>query len=184
MDILWICEWHGWIQSVFGCHKNAFPYSMWISYKSPPELTLQEQELREVQESGGQWHPPTPTVFVFFLCTKHVPSCYTGVKDLVILKHTVSLMQLMPHSLQDAVQVSSPKFTGRDMSFLRSGLRGWYPWVDSWGNWTAQTGQMGKLRLAKSHRTHSRCRWGQSSSYKSVSSGNPELGFSFFTLLS
>lgn len=67
MDMLWLCEWHGWIQSVFGCHKNTFPYSMWISYKSPPELKLQEQELREVQDQRDN-DTLLPLLSVCFSC--------------------------------------------------------------------------------------------------------------------
>lgn len=52
----------------------------------------------------------------------------------VIPKCSVSLMQLMPHSLQGAAQVSSPSFVGRDVSFLGSGLRGGCQWADSWDN--------------------------------------------------
>lgn len=164
--------------------KMHFPIACEFYKRSHPQSSNCKNKNWDT-ESGEQWHPPSPIVFVFFLCTKHVPSCYKGVKDLVILKCTVCLMQLMPHSLQDAVQVSSPKFIGRDVSFLGSGLRSGCQWVDSWGDSSEQPrlGRWGNWGWWKAIGLTQGAGVSDPSSYKSVSSGNPEPGVLFFILL-
>lgn len=81
------------------------------------------------------------------------------------------------HSLQDAVQVSSPKFIGRARGFLGSGLRGGCQCVDSWVNSSEEPrqGRRGNCGWQEAIGPTQGAGVGDPSSYKSVSSGNPEL---------
>lgn len=133
---------------------------MWILYKSPPELKLQEQELREVQGQGDN-DILLALLSLFFSCAPGTSHPVTeGWRTWWFPKAQSVSCSSVSNSLKNAVQVSSPKFIGRAGSSLGSVLRGGFQWVDSWGN--SSWGRWGKLRLAKSLKTHSRCRCGRS----------------------
>lgn len=108
---------------------------------------------------GGQLHPPSPIVF---FPVHQAPA--------ILFQRGEGLGNSQMHGQSCAAHATQPPgcCSGEQPQIYRQRCEFSGEWVEKWVSvgwfvgqliWTAQTGQMGKLRLAKSHGTQSRCRY-------------------------